>query len=301
MGQGKVSKLWKCCSKDIRSNTQKNGNDSQERNTLNVIQHSAESTILQQNNTRDFLTPQPTRKSLDDLTLQDVATMFRRNNIDVRGEAFDSDGASQWQNEPAYQTFGDETWAESELQGQSDARWLEPIRSSDTLLVIANDSKDYGEIFKDIKGKTIEDIIARVPREDDANVSHFREIDKSGENMQAFKYIWTDDTRRIKWILTVHSPNPSSPEWSICRTNWTARLVRWQVGSGEGNNYFMDRSGNFHHQDLALREHDDLYDGSATNDEEIIENTHIPIATPQNYICPIEHPEHYGRKKSQRG
>lgn len=212
----------------------------------------------------------------------------------------DTDIVPEWANISQYDIPRDETWVEPQLQGESDINWLSPIRSNDALIITTNDSKDYSEVFKDIKGKTIKEIVALVPHKDDPNVSHFEELDKSSEYMQAFKYRWNDDTRCLKWILTIHGPNPYSPEWSICRTSWTARIVRWQVGSGEGNNYFMDTSGRFHHQDDALREYDELYEGSARNNEEIIESTHIPIKTPDHYICPIKDPEYYGRRPSQR-
>jgi len=126
---------------------------------------------------------------------------------------------------------------------------------------------DYGERFKDIEGKPIEEIIARIPKE--AGGSN---IIPGHTGKRGFEYYWIDQDRN-RWSVYAHSH-----VWKDC---WSARVVK----SNKSGDFYMDSSGEFYVRCFTVL------------DRTIADKTHIEVPSPVPYVSPIDHPGHYGREK----
>jgi hypothetical protein len=137
-------------------------------------------------------------------------------------------------------------------------------------------SRRFLEKIRQIKGKTIDDIVALIPWK--AAGQTVNKIE-SLPPRQGFQFSWTDP-QGSQWTVCAHSPDSR-----YLLRGWIVRIRR--------NNEFMDSSGNFHPVKKA----------QPGGDESIINDTHIPIQTPDPYICPLTHPNEqteWGREQLQR-
>jgi hypothetical protein len=131
-----------------------------------------------------------------------------------------------------------------------------------------NHQIDYGELFKDIEGKSIEAIIARIPKEATGrNLFPGRGI----EARMGFVYQWQDQNEN-QWAVYAYLP-----EQKDC---WTARVIRT---NRDGSRFHMDSSGEFHAHAVA-------------NEPQIHDKIHIKIPAPKPYTSPIDDPKRYNRE-----
>ncbi len=145
-------------------------------------------------------------------------------------------------------------------------------------------SRRFLENIQQIKGKTIDDIVALIPK------------DATGKDLtgampelprQGFEYSWQSPQGNW-WTVRAHSRdyNVFLPKDSNSLKGWIVRVRR--------DNEYMDSSGNFHPVKKAQ---------PPGGDESIINETHIPIKTPDSYVSPVIRPNEqteWGREQLRR-
>ena len=123
---------------------------------------------------------------------------------------------------------------------------------------------DYTLALTGLDEKTVEEIVSHIP-------THATALDlsltsnKEDRSIKGFKYIWRD-IEDIRWEVRVHEPI------SNCHEKWIMRIMK--------NNKYMDASGNFYHPNYAEP-------WGSRADEKIIDDTHIPIVTPNSHILDL--------------
>jgi hypothetical protein len=147
-------------------------------------------------------------------------------------------------------------------------------------------SRRFLKNIQQIRGKTIDDIVALIPK--DATGKDLTAT-MLGLQRQGFLYSWQSPQGNW-WTVYAHSPecNVFLPKDSNSLNGWIVRVRR--------DNEYMDSSGNFHPAEKAQPRKGDI---------SIINDTHIPIQTPDPYVCPLIYPERYeqtewGREQLQR-
>jgi hypothetical protein len=162
-----------------------------------------------------------------------------------------------------------------------------------------SESPSYMQIFREFiqanNKLTIEEIIKLVPK--DAYKYNIAPVKKSGDI--GFKCKWHDYNnlkddicdsrgRSIKyrhWEVYVRNPISGVNKDSNSKY-WTLRVRVTEHYENGYEDFNMDSEGKFHI----------WWDSSAAADApdpELVKKTHIPIQTPESYISPIDHPEHY--------
>ena len=81
-------------------------------------------------------------------------------------------------------------------------------------------TKKIGD-FKDLKGATIAQLIARVPK----NAIRLPWAKSPNGAEEGFKFQWTDSSG-AKWDLRIHGPDPSAPPGSNATDGWIYRVIK---------------------------------------------------------------------------
>ena len=132
---------------------------------------------------------------------------------------------------------------------------------------IKGTGKQVGRFDRSLKGATIEEIVSNIPPE--AIARKLKPVD--GKSQIGLEYKWTDTnghTNRLRF----HDPDPSHPG-SNSANGW---IVRWQ----RQGRYYDPVNDDFAHRQ-AHNNASPNYDPEAAN------NTHIPIATPDDSLISL--------------
>lgn len=111
--------------------------------------------------------------------------------------------------------------------------------------------------FRNIRGLSISEILARIPAE-----AQFRELDPRPNNLSGFEYTWHDNGALMK--VRIHGPDSSAPPGSNARQGWVAIVER-------GEDRLGPVSGGYDQWDWFSKT-------QRTEFEFIGNETHIPIA-----------------------
>jgi hypothetical protein len=155
------------------------------------------------------------------------------------------------------------------------------------------------KFLKKNKKPTIEKIIKLIPRK---GAHGYNLLDHYAQEAQGFIFNWSENVHeqrllifdRVSWTIHVESPNPKSPEGCTSR-EWNLHIKKTEDhfdprGDRIQREYCMDSNGELHL----------WYAAETTRPErKIIDKAHIIIQPPEQYISPIDHPEHYGLTKQQ--
>ena len=170
----------------------------------------------------------------------------------------------------------------SESSKQHCTGWDDEIFSPPQPMEEDETSRRFLENIQQIKGKTIDDIVALIPK----NATAKELITGPELEKQGFEYSWQSPQGNW-WTVRVHSLdyNAFLPKDCNSSKGWIVRVRR--------DNEYMDSSGNFHPVEKA----------QPGGNDSIINETHIPIQTPDPYVCPLTHPNEqteWGREQLRR-
>lgn len=170
----------------------------------------------------------------------------------------------------------------SESSKQHRTGWDDEIFSPPQPMEEDETSRRFLANIQQIKGKTIDDIVALIPKE---AAGKDLTVMTSELQRQGFEYSWQSPQGNW-WTVRVHSRDYNVFLSKDCNASkgWIVRVRR--------DNEYMDSSGNFHPVNKA----------QPGGDESIINDTHIPIQTPDPYVCPLTYPNkqtEWGREQLQ--
>ena len=139
------------------------------------------------------------------------------------------------------------------------------LKSLDELRVVS--SERVGD-FRDISGKSVQEVISRIP--EGATMRKLTPVE--GGSTVGVEYKWVDE-HGVTNRLRLHDADPSAPVGSNASQGWVAR---YQVGG----KYYDPEVGNLRPRNVHKPE-SPHYDPKAAND------THIPIETPSENIVDL--------------